>query len=662
MVSTVRVLKAKVKSNHAPTAQQAATPARSVAARPPVRRVRGLDGMRALAAAAVLFYHLVPGQVRGGFLGVDVFFVLSGFLITALLVREHTANGRINLRAFWIRRIRRLLPAVALMAVVTLIVAGLLNVDLLVGILPQFLGVITFAYNWVEIAIGVSYFDQANPHLWTNVWSLAVEQQFYLAWPVVVLGILALKKKFRWMIPTALAIASSLLMAWLIQGADDYTRAYQGTDSHAFGLMLGALLAFISYRPLQHPQKDPTRFTVWIRGVLAWIGLCVVVGGWFVIPDDQAWVYPWGTLIVCAGMLALMQGFFPSIDAQFGPAQALASALDSRVLVWLGERSYGIYLWHWPVFVMMSNQFPQMFVGMSAVIVAAISIVMAHLSFTFVETPMRYNGIAATLRTWLGPSWHIIDPTGRARTSPRSRDYVRLLMPSLLMVVVIGTVIGMLLSAPDKTRAQLAVERGEANAVQQDDPAQTETDEVAKPAEESPEPEEPVEEETPGPAVPPTGDNVTVIGDSVTVAASPALQEKLPGVAIDAEVSRSIYAGISIVEQQLSEGTLRPYVVMALAANSEMTTDQIEQVINLIGEERRLVLVTGFGPQRLTWIAVSNNSIAEVANAHNDVVQVADWAAAISDRTEHLAADFVHPDGLGGDLYADLVVDALGKF
>lgn len=617
--------------------------------------------MRALAAAAVLFYHLVPGEVRGGFLGVDVFFVLSGFLITALLVREHVANGRINLRAFWIRRIRRLLPAVALMAVVTLIVAGLLNVDLLVGILPQFLGVITFAYNWVEIAIGASYFDQANPHLWTNVWSLAVEQQFYLVWPVVVLGILALKKKFRWMIPAALAVASSLLMAWLIQGADDYTRAYQGTDSHAFGLMLGALLALVAHRPLQHPQKDPSRRTVWLRGLLAWVGLFVVIGGWFTIPDDQPWVYPWGTLIVCVGMIALMQGFFPSIDAQFGPAQLLSSALDSRVLVWLGERSYGIYLWHWPVLVIMSNQFPQMSVGLSALIVAAISIVTAHLSFTLVETPMRYNGIGATLRAWLGPSWHIIDPTGRARSLPRPRDYIRLIMPSLLMVVVVGTVIGMLLSSPDKTRAQLAVERGEANTAQQEShPAPTSEADIQP--EESPEPEEPAVEETPGPDVPPTGEHVTVIGDSVTVAASPALQEKLPGVTIDAEVSRSIYAGISIIEQQLNEGTLRPYVVVALAANSEMTTDQIEQIIDLIGEERRLVLVTGFGPQRLTWIGVSNNSIAEVANAHSDIVQVADWASVISDHTEHLAADYVHPDGQGGDIYADLVVGALEKF
>lgn len=651
-----------MKSNHAPTAQQASTPARSVAARPPVRRIRGLDGMRALAAAAVLFYHLLPGEVRGGFLGVDVFFVLSGFLITALLVREYGANGRINLRAFWIRRVRRLLPAVALMAVVTLIVAGLLNVDLLVGILPQFLGVITFAYNWVEIAIGASYFDQANPHLWTNVWSLAVEQQFYLAWPVVVLGVLALKKKFRWIIPAVLAIVSSLLMAWLIQGADDYTRAYQGTDSHAFGLMLGALLAFIAYRPLQHPRKDPSRRMVWIRGILAWVGLCVVVGGWFIIPDDQAWVYPWGTLIVCVGMPALMQGFFPSIDSQFGPAQALASALDSRVLVWLGERSYGIYLWHWPVLVIMSNQFPRLPVGWSALIVAAISIVTAHLSFTFVETPMRYNGIAATLRSWLGPSWHIIDPTERARMVPRPRDYVRLLMPSLLMVVIIGAVIGMLLSSPDKTRAQLAVERGESSVVQQDEVAPQEPDANAESPEETAEPDEPAVEEAPGPTVSPTGENVTVIGDSVTVAASPALHEKLPGVTIDAEVSRSIYAGISIVEQQLNDGVLRPYVVVALAANSEMTTDQIEQIINLIGDERRLVLVTGFGPQRLTWIAVSNNAIAEVASAHSDIVRVADWAAVIAEHTEHLAADYVHPDGLGGDMYADLVVDALEDF
>lgn len=644
------------------TEQSSSVPAptvSTVAPRPPIRRVRGLDGMRALAAMVVLAYHLVPGQMRGGFLGVDIFFVLSGFLITALLVREHDASGQINLRSFWLRRIRRLLPAVALMAIVTLIVAGLIDVNILAGILPQFLGVITFAYNWVEIAIGASYFDYASPHLWTNVWSLAVEQQFYLVWPVIVLGIVALAKKYRWIVPASLAAASAGLMTWLIAGADDYTRAYQGTDSHAFGLMLGAVLALVATRPLQTPVEDPSRITVWLRGLLAWIGFAVVVAGWFLIPDNEPWVYPWGTLIVCIGMLAVMQGFLSSIDTQLGPGQLLASILDNRVFVWLGERSYGIYLWHWPVLVIMNSQFPRMPVEYVAAIVGAISVIAAHLSYTFVETPMRFNGITPTLRSWLGPSWHIIDPSKMGVRKPAARDYVRLVAPALAVIVTVGTAIGMLLSAPEQTTAELAVQRGQEHVA-----LSAQASEDAEPGAE-PVPDiapTPSEEPTPGPTVPPTGDNVSVIGDSVALASAPALEEQLPGIAIDAEVSRSIVAGLSLIQQQLDAGTLRPYVVLSLAANSEMSVGQIDEVISLVGPERRLVLITGYGPQRLSWIWASNESIHVAAQAHKDVVEVADWATAIADHPEHLASDYVHPDAVGGSIFAGLVVDALARF
>ncbi|MDO5727964.1 MAG: acyltransferase family protein, partial [Bowdeniella nasicola] len=504
----------------------------SIRAPQPVRRVRGLDGMRALACAAVLAYHLLPGTLVGGFLGVDVFFVLSGFLITALLLREWRNRCHIDLRSFWLRRIRRLLPAVTVMALVTLIVAGLVDHDLLAGIVPQFFGVITFAYNWVEIGLGASYFDTANPHLWTNVWSLAVEQQFYLLWPLVVIVIVGLHRRWRWLIPALLALISLSWMAWLISGAEDYTRAYQGTDSHAFGLMLGALLATVARDPLVQVETCAPRRVAWMRGLIAWVSLAVVIAGWIVIPDSQAWVYPWGTLAICLAMVGFMQAMLPRVDEAGGPGHLLANLLDTRVLVWLGERSYGIYLWHWPLAVIITHLHPQLPVWQSAIYITALSIVAAHLSYRWVEVPMRYRGIGATLRSWSGPRLFVATGSGTYRRAGL-RDGLRIALPTTAMLAFLALASQQLIAAPTQTEAERLVAAGTTAITAEPTPAATPSTQP------SPEPTittTPTAAPTPGPKSAPTGEHVSVIGDSVTVAAASALQEQLPGVAIDAAV------------------------------------------------------------------------------------------------------------------------------
>ena len=617
-------------------------------ARTPARRVRGLDGLRALAAAAVLAYHLIPGVAIGGFLGVDVFFVLSGFLITALLIRENQRFGGINLKSFWLRRIRRLLPAVGLMSVITLIVAGLLNRDLLVGILPQFVGVLTFSYNWVEISQGVSYFNQAQPHLWTNVWSLAVEQQFYILWPLAVVGILFLHPKWRPAVPLVLAVISAGLMAFWVSGTTEFTRAYQGTDSHAFGLMLGAALAMVATDPMGMPDRAAGGWQKWLRGLLAWICLAIIVSAWFLIPDDRAWVYPWGTLIAVVATLGLIQGFLPQIDEAGGPGHLLANLLDARPLVWLGERSYGIYLWHWPLWVIAGKMLPAAPVILIALIVIAGSVLAATLSYRYVEVPMRQEGIGATIKRWLGPSWDLIDPSTPMPKAPQWQSYRRIMAPGLVAVVVVGTVLGFLLSAPEKTQAQIAVERGQHALQGGSQPTEVPT-------------ESPTEEPEPT-LSPATGENTVVYGDSVTVASAAHLQELLPGVQIDAAVSRWVHEGIDLMHAAAEDGSLRTYVVVALATNGPVEPGQLDDMLKTIGPDRRLVLVTGFGPARTTWVEPSASLIREFAQKHSDVVRVADWNAAIRDHTDLLASDYVHPDDDGAKIFAQTVVDALASF
>lgn len=623
--------------------------------RPRSRRIRGLDGVRALAASAVLGYHLFPSVVKGGFLGVDIFFVLSGFLITALLIREYDHCGGIALRQFWLRRIRRLLPAVALMAVVTLLVAGLISEDLLAGIGLQFAAVVTFLYNWVEIWRGASYFDHANPRLWTNVWSLAVEQQFYLIWPLVVMVVMGFKQHWRWLTPVVLALASSSWMAFLIVGASDFTRAYQGSDSHAFGLMLGAAVAFLSPYALSMKFAPIWWFDAFFRGLFAWVGLLAMGAGCFLIPDNQTWVFPWGTLLVCLATLGIIQGLLPTVDTRIGPGRALAAVLDTTPLRWVGERSYGIYLWHWPVWVILTHQFPALHPVWVALVVVFISVVAAALSFRFVETPMRRHGIINTFQSWLGRPWDLAQQRGNTLVA-----WVRLLTPVGLSIMVVGVMAGLIASAPSQTSAQRIVEAGRQALIDSSAaPTSAPTAQAPPGQPSSTPPSSNTATPTPGFAVAPTGENVTVIGDSVTLAAASQLQEKLPQVSIDAAVSRSIIAGTQILREQIAAGSCRPYVVLGLTTNSMLVPEQLEEVLELVGPERRLVLVTGFGPARDDWIFDSNDVIYEFAKAHPQRVAIADWAAAIEPHTEHLSSDFVHPDSDGGAIYAQIIKTAL---
>ena len=180
------------------------------------RRLPGLDGLRALAIVLVLAYHLFPGLAPGGFLGVDVFLVVSGYLITTLLLEEHGRSGRIGLRRFWVRRARRLLPALVLVIAVSAGLAALIGGDVLVGIGWQLVGALTFSYNWLSIATGADYLTQTSPELLRHLWSLAVEEQFYLLWPLVLLALLAIpRSSIRIALVSALAISSAVAMALL---------------------------------------------------------------------------------------------------------------------------------------------------------------------------------------------------------------------------------------------------------------------------------------------------------------------------------------------------------------------------------------------------------------------------------------------------------------
>jgi len=642
---------------------------------PPSARFPGLDGLRAIAVILVVAYHLFPPAVLpGGFVGVDVFFVISGFLITSLLLRERAATGRVALGRFWQRRARRLLPALALVVAVCSTLAWLVGGDVLVRLDAQVLGASTFSYNWVSVAGGGGYFSAATPELFRNFWSLAVEEQFYLLWPVVFPLFLLLPRAWaRAGAAFALALASAAWMCVVLARGGDLTRAYFGTDTHAFGLLLGVTLAFAlpallragtaassvsrahdlaeSTRP---PRTQPVhsarahdregmegqdaatrphwtqtviaRRVAELAGVVALVGIVVVAS----LPSaGSGGAFP-GALLAASVLSAI------AITAGVWPGARFGRVIDIAPLRWIGDRSYGIYLWHWPLLVLAlavlrgstTAAVVPLPIGLG---VLALTLAASTLSYRFVETPVRRLGFRASLRAL----------RRRLRGGPRAR--LRVLGAGLAGVLVLAGTGAALAAAPDESSAEAAVEAGRRA--------------LAEPRV-SP-------EVSPTPAATPaagdggvTGDQISAVGDSVMLASAGGLMERLPGIQVDAEVSRPMRAGPGIVERLAAAGELRRYVVIALGTNGPVDHDALDRIAADLGPDRSLVLVNAYAPR--DWIPGVNADLQAFAAARPDVV-VADWAGAIAPHEDLLAGDHIHPGDAGGRIFADTVAAAVDQ-
>ena len=613
------------------------TPAVTPALTPPAvvsARLPGLDGLRAIAVASVLVFHLTPGALIGGYLGVDIFFVISGFLITGLLLRERLATGRIQLGKFWRRRARRLLPALGVLLLVCSSAALLVGGDVLLGLARQVLGATTFSSNWLFIAEGASYFDESAPEIFRNLWSLAVEEQFYLLWPPLLLTVLLVPRRWVWLtILTAFAIASAVVMAILYLPGTDATRVYYGTDSHSFGLALGAALAILS-------SVWPTDLLAWPRRlrqlmpVLGSISVAGIIGLAIVMPADAPLVYQGGLALV-AVLSAL------AIAGAIAPGSWLGTALDFLPLRWIGERSYGLYLWHWPVVILIGTALPALdssqaggwILGAGA---ATITIAAATLSYRFVEQPIRRDGFRVTMH-------HLVAPWKGGRTAIIGATV------ALVLVTGSGTASALaLLSDPGQSVLEAEIAEGR-EAVKQ----AAELAAAAKSAELS---ELAVEKVQPPLA---SGEQISAIGDSVMLAAAPEVQAAFPGILIDATVSRQMLNAPEAVESMISVGTLRPVLVLGLGTNGPIGADTLERLKTLVGDETQLIVVNVQAPRG--WVPEVNAILARFAQQYRGV-ELANWHDAIQPSLDVLASDEVHPGGpIGGQIYAGAIRDALQR-
>ena len=565
---------------------------------------------------AVIAYHFLPDTVVGGYIGVDLFFVISGFLITGLLVRERQKTGTIAPSRFWIRRARRLIPALGLVVIVCSAAAFLIGGDVILRIGSQVLAAATFSSNWVFIAQGSSYFTADTPDLFRNLWSLAVEEQFYLLWPLLLLALLFIPSRVaRIAIVSALAVGSAAAM-WLLPL--DPTRLYYGTDTHSFGLALGAALALAMSARFDGTATVPGR---WVRTALPIVGVVALIDVFVIaaLMKDTDPAMTQGGLAVVAVLTAIV------IAAATTPGSWLGRGLDAQPLRWIGERSYGLYLWHWPVLVLFAAGLPSNSPWWLAPTLALIVTVAASaVSYRFLEMPVRRLGFRGAFSSGFAKRTVVV-PVAIAGT--------------VALIVAGGLTVAAAATDPGKSQAQLAIEYGQ-QAIRDATPVRR------------------IFHEQPANALP-GGDQISAVGDSVMLAAVPVLQEVFPGISIDAAVSRPMLMAPVIVQALKDADSLRPVLVVGLGTNGPIEVEDLEAVLKIAGPKTLIVLVNAQAPR--DWIPGVNAQLAEFASQQRNV-EIANWHDAIAGRINELADDEVHPGGpITQGVYVGSIADALQR-
>jgi peptidoglycan/LPS O-acetylase OafA/YrhL len=586
--------------------------AKNITGKVGVRHIASIDGLRAIAVTAVVLYHLGISWIPGGFLGVDLFFVISGYVITRLILDSINQSSALDLREFYAARLRRIYPAFIFMVVCTIIFIGVWAPEAIKRFLSDLPYALTGSINWLLVARHQDYFEAiGRPPLLQHTWSLAVELQFYLIWPIILLTVLKyFGKKNIARIALLIAITSGVTL-FLVSlqldqsNAQQVSHIYFGTDTHSLGLFLGSALA-VSWIP-QNLSADIEKRAQDVVDAIGVVGLLGLIAAFLFIDEANASLYriafPLAGIFGCLVIISLVH-----------PASRFAPLISSAPFRWVGQRSYGIYIWHWVIFqvtrpsVDLTGQSWALYLARVLLVLA-----LADISLRWVEIPFRQGMVQNWFRGMKYRSAKV-----------KLRQQLSIVISIIAVLAVTSSISVQAINKADQI-AQEQIAQPEDEAASQEDLGST------------------------------TG--LWVTGDSVILGIRSKLESKEHISLINARVGRQAPELLAVMRVDQSSVPSSP-VVFNLGNNNALNEQTVRDIFEVVKNQPQVIVVNTSVPR--SWKDANNAIISKVASGYPNV-RLVDWDRVSKDRPELFAPDGVHLSPTGSDVYVDLVLTVLVK-
>ncbi|EIQ3778669.1 acetyltransferase [Staphylococcus pseudintermedius] len=589
------------------------------------RYMPGLDGVRAVAVIAIIIYHLNPQWLSGGFLGVDTFFVISGYLITSLLLTEYHNTGKIELMSFWLRRVKRLIPAVLFLVMGVIVLSLIFMPTEIQKVRADSIAAIFYVSNWWYIMQNVDYFEQFAVQPLKHLWSLAIEEQFYLVFPIVLLSLLSFIRRLKSIriIFLILLVISMIAMMVLYVPNENVARVYFGTDTRIQTLLMGVLLALV-WPPFQLKAKVNRQMRTMIdtAGV---VGLAILFICFKFVSETNSILYYGGFFLISTVTLLV-------IASSVHPSGYFAKFLGNKVFTFIGSRSYSLYLWHYPIIVLIHHQFVQgQIPPLVYVVEILLMVLMAEFSYKFIEQPFRKEGFNIFAFNHL-KNW-------RSQKVLRTWLVIILLIPTLLVMV------GSFNRFAQKNSTRVT---------------EVNTEEIDKL----------ITQPLPLPQLEIDGFVVKgnkqkyaswkplLIGDSVMVDIGDDFRSFVPKADINGKVGRQLVEATSLAKRQYqSYRDKNDIVVLELGTNGDFTEEQLNSLLEQFGEAD-IYLVNTRVPR--SYESHVNQVLAKAAKKRANVTLV-DWYSRSENHTEYFAPDGIHLQPPGVRALTNSIIQAIEK-
>ncbi|MBM2658192.1 acyltransferase family protein [Staphylococcus pseudoxylosus] len=590
------------------------------------RYMPGLDGLRAIAVIGIIIYHLNKQWLTGGFLGVDTFFVISGYLITSLLLFEYESTGIINLKQFWLRRIKRLIPAMLVLVMVVTVATLIFKHAEIVNIKQDAFAAIFYVSNWWYIATDVNYFEQFAFMPLKHLWSLAIEEQFYIIFPIVFILLLLIIKKYRnvTLILWIISLVSLLTMIIIGQAQTGHSRVYFGTDTRLQTMLLGVIFAFV-WPPFKL-KKNPNHILRTIIDSIGVVGIALLLMLFFIVNDDSNWIYNGGFYLI-SGLTLFV------IMSAVHPSGYFAKILGNPLFIYIGKRSYSLYLWHFPVISFIHSYYVDGQLPVYVYVVDIIlTIILSEMSYRYIETPFRKRGMQVF-----------------SISRVNKQAVIRLIVLILFLISTIFVFAGSF----DK------LGKNDIN----DKATSYNTDNIDKY----------LVRPIPVDDVNFLGDSdfkkdkdnevyadlkPLLIGDSVMVDIGETFKMQVPHANIDGQVGRNLYEAIPLVDQKYQNYNQKSdQVILELGTNGDFSEEQLNELIKKFGEAQ-VYLVNTRVPR--SYESHVNELMADAAKKHDNVTLI-DWHKRSEGHSEYFAPDGIHLENAGIKAMTDEILKHIAK-